>query len=706
MPPKRRAPAKASSDAPKRKMMTIVEKVKLLDMIGEGMSCASVARQYGVNESTVRYIKKDEENIRKTASVTFNEGAKRVVTQHNKRIVKMEAVLALWIAECRKKTVRLDPNMIRAKAKALYDQILPDGDERETEEGADPPQASTSNGRGDSPPRGRSFLASKGWFEKFQKRYGLKSVALFDDASSADDDAARRYTEEEFPNLISEGGYLPEQVFNMDKTGLFWKRMPSRTFLFKDEVKRPGFKPHKDRVTVIMCGNAAGFMLTPGLIYKAKNPRALKTKNKALLPVYWMHNPKACMTKALTLEWFFRCFVPQVRLYLAEKGLPFKVLLLMDCAGGHATDLQYDGVQIEFLPLNTSPLIQPMDQGVIRAFKALYTCYTMEGLITAVDDDDEEFALNEYWGSYDIASCLSNIQQALKDMKSETVSFSWKKLWPKAANDCPGFTPDEVHRSAVEKTLRLARVMWNEGFVDMSEEDVGALVDCHSDPLTDGDLLEMTKAASEEENSEDDEETEKRGLTVENLEQLCDMAREMQQFAQDADDNTARAADFRNRVDGVTSLYRRILEQKKRQRRQLRITMCISQETPGTSKSAAESGTISATNVWIVEKQRRLRKNINPRSDLSVKEEPVESNVFAVKTEEIPLATSIISSKEEPVEEPVDSKVASLPPNERYLISSAAQTEPAPDKPILCTGCLKLMNFDSPNDFCIHNEST
>ena len=126
-------------------------------------------------------------------------------------------------------------------------------------------------------------------------------------------------------------------------------------------MKRPGFKDHKDRVTLIMCGNAAGFMLKPDFIYKAKNPRPLENKKKTLLPVYWMHNSKAWITKALTLEWFLRCFIPQVKLYLAEKGYLFKILLLMDCAEGHATDLQYDRVQIEFLPPNTTALIQPMD---------------------------------------------------------------------------------------------------------------------------------------------------------------------------------------------------------------------------------------------------------------------------------------------------------------------------------------------------------
>ena len=52
--------------------MTISEKIKLLDLLKQGQSYAAVARQYGVNESTVRYIKKEEANIRKTYNLSFN----------------------------------------------------------------------------------------------------------------------------------------------------------------------------------------------------------------------------------------------------------------------------------------------------------------------------------------------------------------------------------------------------------------------------------------------------------------------------------------------------------------------------------------------------------------------------------------------------------------------------------------------------------
>ena len=97
MTPKHHAPAKDLSSKPnrKRKIMTISEKVKVLDMLKEGRSFAALAHHYEVIESTVHYIKKDEANIRKTAAITMSTEAKCVATPRNERIVKMEAALAL-----------------------------------------------------------------------------------------------------------------------------------------------------------------------------------------------------------------------------------------------------------------------------------------------------------------------------------------------------------------------------------------------------------------------------------------------------------------------------------------------------------------------------------------------------------------------------------------------------------------------------------
>ncbi|XP_067132450.1 tigger transposable element-derived protein 1-like [Centruroides vittatus] len=236
-----------------------------------------------------------------------------------------------------------------------------------------------------------------------------------------------------------------------------------------------------------------------------------------------------------------------------------------------------------------------MDQGVIRAFKALYTRSTMEGLISSINEDNMVFSLKNYWRGYNIATCVVNIQNALNEMREQTLIASWRKLWPKnVTHDYEGFTPYEVHHSAVDKAVRLARLVANEGFSNMTKEEVNTLIECHSNLLTDEELIEMTRSASEEEeevsDDGDDNEAEERGLTLENLQELCNIARTLQQRAQEIDDNMVRAIEFSNRIDGVMALYKGIFAQKKKQRSQLLITMFLvcrkrSAETPSAAST-------------------------------------------------------------------------------------------------------------------------
>ena len=56
----------------------------------------------------------------------------------------------------------------------------------------------------------------------------------------------------ELASLIEEKGYLPEQVFNADETGLFWKKMLTRTFISQRKSKAAGFKAAKDQVSLLL----------------------------------------------------------------------------------------------------------------------------------------------------------------------------------------------------------------------------------------------------------------------------------------------------------------------------------------------------------------------------------------------------------------------------------------------------------------------
>lgn len=70
--------------------------------------------------------------------------------------------------------------------------------------------------------------------------------------------------------------------------------------------------------------------------------------------------------RTLFLDWFHQCFVPEVRRkYLANKRLPFNVLLILDNEDGHPEpdELNTEGIKVVYLPPNTMSLIQFLDEG-------------------------------------------------------------------------------------------------------------------------------------------------------------------------------------------------------------------------------------------------------------------------------------------------------------------------------------------------------
>ena len=199
---------------------------------------------------------------------------------------------------------------------------------------------------------------------------------------SADVKAAEEFLET-LDKLIVEENYLPEQIFNMDETSLFWKWMPERTFIHKEAKSMPGFKAFKDRITVLLGGNVAGYKLKPFVIWHSENPRAFKHINKHTLPVYYRSNKKSWMTQLLFQDALLNCYASKMEKYCLENNIPFKILLIVDNAPRHPPfigDL-HPNIKAVFLPPNTTSLIQPMDQGVIAAFKAFYLQRTLPRLL-------------------------------------------------------------------------------------------------------------------------------------------------------------------------------------------------------------------------------------------------------------------------------------------------------------------------------------
>lgn len=257
---------------------------------------------------------------------------------------------------------------------------------------------------------------------------------------------------EDFLWQISNLGLVREQVYNCDETGLNWKALPQKTLASVSEKTAPGFKMQKDRITVMVCANASGEHRLPLLVIgKSKKPRAFKNINLNALPVNYYAQKSAWMDKTIFNEWFHKIFVPQVKAHLARKQLPQEALLVMDNAPTHPlTGLKSDDGKITclFLPANTTPLIQPMDQGIIENLKRRYR----KAFIESVLSTDDSMSVKEFWRNYTIKDAIYNVASSWDDLTVSNLKNGWNKLWPESTIDP---VPEETQSVSVDEIVEL-----------------------------------------------------------------------------------------------------------------------------------------------------------------------------------------------------------------------------------------------------------
>ena len=166
------------------------------------------------------------------------------------------------------------------------------------------------------------------------------------------------WSETTLPTIFS--NYKLQNIFNADEFGLFYQCLPDETYHLKGEHCSEG-KKSKVRFTGMAAASAVREKLPMFVIWKSKNPRCFK--NVKHLPCEYKSQKKSWMNSEIFEEWVRKLD----RKFRANDR---NIALIIDNCPAHPSVSNLTNVQLVFLLPDTTSILQPMDQGVIRSLKA------------------------------------------------------------------------------------------------------------------------------------------------------------------------------------------------------------------------------------------------------------------------------------------------------------------------------------------------
>ena len=169
-------------------------------------------------------------------------------------------------------------------------------------------------------------------------------------------------------------------------------------------------------LTVLFCVSSEGEKFKPLVIGKSENPRCFKNIDKARLPAIYRANKRSWMTSQLFAEWLQ---------YLNQrfKNANKQAVLFLDNAPVHP-HIDLSNITLQFLPPNTTAATQPLDQGIIRSFKAYYRKAMLHLLVRTVSEVD---TVQSVIKDINVFTAINFIDKAWESVTQQTIVNCFRK---------------------------------------------------------------------------------------------------------------------------------------------------------------------------------------------------------------------------------------------------------------------------------------
>jgi len=315
----------------------------------------ALACEYDVSEEAIRKVWEKRDSILERSTLLFEKAKQKTFRASVGRFTELEDMLYIWIDNMHHARLPIPPSLTIAKAKSIASTLsISDSD----------------------------FKVSWQWLNRFRTCRGLQKMLLHGEGAEVDkNDSELLSALEELYSIIVQ--YDPKNIYNMDKTRLFFHLLPRYSILMPNEdiSSTRGKKKAKDRVYLIVCANASRTHKIPCvMIGKPKKPVCIKDRH---WPVPYFNQAKAWMDVETCWKWFNKVFVPKIK-----RRTRRLVLLLMDNAPGHFDAFERDNICVVFFPPNCTSWKQPGDMGIIAALKKRYKYLYLKDILDFYELDE------------------------------------------------------------------------------------------------------------------------------------------------------------------------------------------------------------------------------------------------------------------------------------------------------------------------------